>query len=464
MIRRTRICMLAMAIVLLLLPSAAAQDATEPASQELSANDVMIDSFIDAYGVDEAAATELINVQIAASELRSSLLGLVGRDRLAGLWIDHTVPEVVLGISDASVVSDIQPLLDQFAFPQYLRLETMQYSLAELDTANTTFLRVWAAMNAQLDHPVVSSMPVEHLNRFVVLVHPSSTMEVQAILGAEMDLNIVEFLPFDDGAYAQQTACSGSTEDSIRDGCPALRGGLRLVRSNGNKCSSGFNAYQGTTRYLITAGHCGANGVSWVHNGKTVGSITRSVVSPTLSLVGLNARPVDAARIEVTSSAFLASPANRWVFVNRTAQAYQIRAVRDDVPPGSLLCKTGITTYHTCDTVITNNSNALDLEGLRYYDQQWAILTCLRPGDSGGPIYGPLSVQLNTTFQTGYGLGTIGPSNDSDLDCGLGVSAISRSTLNIIGITLPGGASEIMWGPRIGNVARDLGVIIETRG
>ena len=40
-------------------------------------------------------------------------------------------------------------------------------------------------------------------------------------------------------------------------------GGARIIRAGQVVCSTGFSVYRGSTRYMLTAGHCGGISTSW---------------------------------------------------------------------------------------------------------------------------------------------------------------------------------------------------------
>jgi streptogrisin C len=56
-----------------------------------------------------------------------------------------------------------------------------------------------------------------------------------------------------------------------------LHGGGLITSSKGARCSLGFNALSGQTRYIITAGHCTKVGGTWSGpNGKAIGPTVKS--------------------------------------------------------------------------------------------------------------------------------------------------------------------------------------------
>jgi streptogrisin C len=166
-------------------------------------------------------------------------------------------------------------------------------------------------------------------------------------------------------------------QDSVRiervDARPVLLAGLRggdtMTSSSGERCSVGFNAVSGRTRYVITAGHCTKKGGTWAGpDGSPIGSAAAS------SFPG-----DDFGLIEVESSSW--------------SQTYNVDADSGDLtvtgdtpaPVGSEVCMSGSTSGFHCGRVqavneTVNYGNGDVVRGLT------RTTVCAEPGDSGGPF------------------------------------------------------------------------------
>ncbi len=163
-----------------------------------------------------------------------------------------------------------------------------------------------------------------------------------------------------------------------------LRGGDTISTSVGGRCSVGFNAVSGPTRYIITAGHCTKLGGTWSGpDGTAIGPVAKSTFPGH-----------DFGLVEVTSKVWQQThdvdSADGYLNVAGTAPA----AVGDQV------CLSGSTSGYHCGQVEAVN------ETVNYGDGDIVNgLTrtnmCAEAGDSGGSIMS--GTQAQGTLSGGSG-------------------------------------------------------------
>ncbi|MFN2496401.1 MAG: S1 family peptidase [Pseudonocardiaceae bacterium] len=149
----------------------------------------------------------------------------------------------------------------------------------------------------------------------------------------------------------------------------SLYGGDGIEAGDGGRCSIGFNATSGATRYIITAGHCTKLGGIWsAQNGSPIGPVAQTSFPDN-----------DFGLIEVTSPFWTQTSG-----VN-TSNGHLTLTGADPVPVGASICRSGSTTGWQCGTVeavdqTINYGGGDVVNGLTRTD------TCAEPGDSGGPF------------------------------------------------------------------------------
>ncbi|MGH3935026.1 MAG: S1 family peptidase [Pseudonocardiaceae bacterium] len=164
----------------------------------------------------------------------------------------------------------------------------------------------------------------------------------------------------------------------------SLRGGDEMTSSEGGRCSVGFNATSGDTRYIITAGHCTKLGGTWAGpDGTAIGPVAES------SFPGH-----DFGLIEVTSPA--------WKQTNDIGTDSGNLTVTGTEPAvvGSAVCRSGSTSGYHCGQVeavneTVNYGNGNVVRGLTRTD------ICAEAGDSGGPFVS--GTQAQGTLSGGSG-------------------------------------------------------------
>jgi streptogrisin C len=145
--------------------------------------------------------------------------------------------------------------------------------------------------------------------------------------------------------------------------------GGQAIYTGGSRCSAGFNARSGSTRYVITAGHCTNVGSSWTGVGGTLG--TRAGSSFPTNDYGI---------IRVTSSAAVSTP-----FVDRYSSGADVRVTAARTATAGLtVCRSGSTTGWRCGSVQATNQTVCYPQGC--VSGMIRTNVCAEPGDSGGSL------------------------------------------------------------------------------
>ncbi|MGH4009198.1 MAG: S1 family peptidase [Pseudonocardiaceae bacterium] len=163
-----------------------------------------------------------------------------------------------------------------------------------------------------------------------------------------------------------------------------LRGGDKITSSEGGRCSVGFNAVSGDTRYIITAGHCTKLGGTWSGpDGSPIGPVAGS------SFPGH-----DFGLVEVTSQSW------KQTHDIGTGSGYLAVTGTEPAVVGSPVCRSGSTSGYHCGQIMaineTVNYGGGDVvRGLTRTD------ICAEAGDSGGPFVS--GTQAQGTLSGGAG-------------------------------------------------------------
>ncbi|HJT03956.1 MAG TPA: S1 family peptidase [Pseudonocardiaceae bacterium] len=149
-----------------------------------------------------------------------------------------------------------------------------------------------------------------------------------------------------------------------------LHGGDTITSSEGGRCSIGFNAISGHTRYVITAGHCTKIGGTWSGpDGEPIGPVAKS------SFPGH-----DFGLVEVASSEW-----EQTHNVDTDSGGYLTVAGSTPAAVGDRVCLSGSTSGFHCGQVqavgeTVNYGNGDVVSGLT------KTSVCAEAGDSGGPF------------------------------------------------------------------------------
>jgi streptogrisin C len=147
-----------------------------------------------------------------------------------------------------------------------------------------------------------------------------------------------------------------------------LVGGEAVYSPDGARCSIGFNATSGSTRYVITAGHCTETGGTWSgYDRSPVGPVTAS------SFPG-----DDFGLIRVESSAWEQGP---WV---SDGDADRITVTGSaEALVGASVCRSGSTTGYRCGSIEAKDQT-VNYGGGDVVSGLTRTGACAEPGDSGG--------------------------------------------------------------------------------
>ncbi|MGH4020916.1 MAG: S1 family peptidase, partial [Pseudonocardiaceae bacterium] len=144
-----------------------------------------------------------------------------------------------------------------------------------------------------------------------------------------------------------------------------LVGGDAIYPNAGGRCSIGFNATSGSTRYVITAGHCTDAAGAWSgHNRDPIGPVAVS------SFPG-----DDYGLIRVDSSSWTQTPQ---VAGNGSVTGSSEAAV------GSSVCRSGSSSGYRCGTIQATDQT-VNYGGGDVVSGLTRTTACAEPGDSGGP-------------------------------------------------------------------------------
>jgi streptogrisin C len=168
---------------------------------------------------------------------------------------------------------------------------------------------------------------------------------------------------------------------------PATRAPLvggTAITTSGTRCSDGFSAHRGTTTYLLTAGHCTAEGRSWAGPGRTpIGSAVRTEYPGH-----------DYGIVQVSAT-------TTWRGSGRIQGGPTVTGATA-APSGSAVCRSGSTSGYHCGTVqatdvTVNYGSGTVITGLTQ------TTVCAEAGDSGGPFVTSDSAQAQGTLSGGTG-------------------------------------------------------------
>jgi len=163
-----------------------------------------------------------------------------------------------------------------------------------------------------------------------------------------------------------------------------LRGGDRITTSEGGRCTVGFNAVSGATRYIITAGHCTKLGGTWAGpDGSAIGPVSES------SFPGH-----DFGLVEVTSESW------KQTHDIDTDGGYLTVTGTEPAAVGSSVCRSGSTSGYYCGRVQAVNET-VNYGGGDVVRGLSRTNICAEAGDSGGPFVS--GTQAQGTLSGGSG-------------------------------------------------------------
>ncbi|AXX29936.1 hypothetical protein KCV87_07285 [Actinosynnema pretiosum subsp. pretiosum] len=164
---------------------------------------------------------------------------------------------------------------------------------------------------------------------------------------------------------------------SRQNDSPPWKGGATIVLNNSAACTSGFSVRNGdNARFLLTAAHCGQSGVR--------------VTDPTGEHIGnVGARHGDHDIMLIPTG----NVVNRQYVGGGDSNSTEVVRGWGDVHVGEYLCQSGVTSARETGSQVCNIKVLFfyaDREDL-VEGEQMNGRPAARPGDSGGPVYGPSS-------------------------------------------------------------------------
>ncbi|HYQ61667.1 S1 family peptidase [Actinophytocola sp.] len=190
--------------------------------------------------------------------------------------------------------------------------------------------------------------------------------------------------------------------------------GGQAIYTGGARCSLGFNATSGRSRYVITAGHCTAAGAGWTGTGGTIGR--RAASSFPTNDYGV---------IRVTSSLAVPTP-----LVDRYSSGSDVTVTGPVTATNALaVCRSGSTTGWRCGSVTGVNETVCYPQGCVY--QLIRTNVCAEAGDSGG--------SLVTKPGSGSTVRAVGMTSGGSGDCTSGGTTYFQpvtEVLSVNGLTL----------------------------
>ncbi|MDQ5856215.1 MAG: alpha-lytic protease prodomain-containing protein, partial [Actinomycetota bacterium] len=188
-------------------------------------------------------AAQRLAKEAAASGIESTLRSVLGAS-FAGAWVEPGNSDLIVATTDPAAAQRVR------------------------------------AAGAQ---PRVVSRNLLVLDRVMAVLNSRAGSVPTTVTGWHVDpaSNSVVVSTTDEAAAKAFTADQDAVRIEHVDARPVpladLRGGDKITTSEGGRCSVGFNAISGNTRYIITAGHCTKLGGTWAGpDGTPIGPVAKS--------------------------------------------------------------------------------------------------------------------------------------------------------------------------------------------
>lgn len=293
----------------------------------------------------------------------------------AGLYMDQHAGGVVTVFVTSPSTDQLVKTLSQLA-PAGTRLKveqstyTMTY-LKALQQRVDADLSDWTQQGIDIV-TVGVDIPANRLVIAVASLTPSARQTLEAKYGAAVRV--------DSGSASYTESCT--SPDSCNN--PIAAGASLYSMNNGSSCTMGYWAKAGSTKYVITAGHCirfGGAGAYWTNNTRLIGQSGNYWWSD-------NA-PADAAILTGTidpgpyNNLLEYAPGSYPTVYRISGWTYYTSQL------GALVCKMGKNTYWQCGgRVIQIDTTVKECEGseCHYILHQAEVSLPSGGGDSGGPI------------------------------------------------------------------------------
>jgi len=289
-----------------------------------------------AEGITPAQAAQRLATQATNVSLARTLTGKLGT-RTGGAYFERS-GALVVTVTDAAAAATVTAA--------GAKAEVVEHSAAELTAAKTALDKAGSVPHA--------TWGIDTAANKVVVALPATAPRGSSVEAAAARLG--------SAVTVTRTAGTLTPQNDIAGGDP-------LYHSSGSRCSAGFNVWNGSTRYVLTAGHCTALGGTWknyanLYIGPSVGSYFPGR---------------DHGIIRIDSGL----PQIRGVYLYNGT--FQTITGAGSGYAGLYACKSGSTTGVTCGYVTATNVTVNYSQGAVYGTDQTTI--CTQPGDSGGSYF-----------------------------------------------------------------------------
>ena len=313
----------------------AAPVAAEPALDQVAA--AHLTTLLKQAGLSPHQAEDRLAAESDAAEV-SSTLGTALGSSFAGAWFEPGSPDLIVATTDQAAAQRVR---EAGAVPRVVSLSLLTLN-SVMDVLNSRADDVPDAVTGWYVDPVTNS----------VVVSATDPAAAEQFAAGQPGVRI-------ERAAARPVLLAD------------LRGGEGIAADiEGAVCSIGYSVVSGSTRYVLTAGHCTQLGGTWFGiDGTPIGPVARS------SFPG-----DDFGLIEVTSPTYRQTSA--------VATPDGLLAITGTAPAsvGASVCRSGATTGYRCGTVeavneTVNYGRGAVVNGLTRTN------ICAEPGDSGGPYF-----------------------------------------------------------------------------
>ena len=313
----------------------AAPVSAEPALDRVAA--AQVTTLLKQAGLSPDEAEERLAAESDAAGVTSTLAAALGRS-FAGAWFEPGSPDLVVATTDQAAAQRVR---EAGAVPRLVSLDLLTLN-SVMDVLNSRADSVPDAVTGWYVDPVTNSVVVSATD-------PAAAEQFAA------------------GQQGVRIERADTRPVPLAD----LLGGEGIAaETEGAVCSIGYSVVSGSTRYVLTAGHCTQLGGTWFGtDGTPIGSVARSSFPED-----------DFGLIEVTSPT--------WRQTSAVSTSSGPVAITGSAPAavGASVCKSGATTGYRCGTVEAVNETVNYGRG-EVVNGMTRTNVCAEPGDSGGPYF-----------------------------------------------------------------------------
>ncbi|MGB0871961.1 MAG: S1 family peptidase [Solirubrobacterales bacterium] len=381
--------------------------ASAAANSPTPLNEKAVSAYKISSGLSDKAARERLFVQSQGASLAEELESRLGAG-FGGVYYDNKSNKIIVQLAPRSGSGLDELAARAAAKAKFLdggaRFESVEYSKEHLQSVLDKVGRGFVS-NKSLQGRTSASIDVRR-NR-VSVEYDSSISRSEVVDSLDKILDDSDPVIF---------MSSGRKETKVQPAIctfpfctKPMRGGVEIFRDGGT-CSAGFVAKQGASRYLITAGHCGASGTAWKSEVNPAYPNNLSIGTMVASSFGLagdwGAIAMTGYWGENAQGGYFAN----WGTGNPLDQTY---ATRSPIV-GSFGCRYGRTSGFSCGTVDQTNVTVA-FQGGPVVGNLFRSSGCARFGDSGGTWVGPDNTLGGVVSGSTNAAGTTCPPVGTDL-------------------------------------------------